>query len=477
MELRSKVIRGFGWTVAEKIGSALFQIVVSIVVINRIVPDDKMVVAIVAAIIAVLNTFVDSGFSQTLIRRLDATERDFSSVFFFNMTIAVLLYAALTVLAGPIARLYDVPMLQTIAPVMFLLIPLNALCIIQQTILFRNFNFRRTSSVNLGANISGGVVAVGLAVAGMGVWALVGQRLTTLVVKAAVLWFSTGWRPRLREFSTRSIAGMYRFSSKLFATDLINNTFNNLPTLFMGKLFQSDLGFYNQAQQLKDTPVVAITNTVNSVGLPALSNLADSKYTDGLRKLTQMLSFVVFPVIVGLVATADDIFTLLIKPVWHPAVPLFRILCLMGLFSPLAVLFNNSMKARSNGTVIVRVEVIKKIFVTAILAVTIPLGAEVIAWGQVGVALFDVCINFGANRRYSGYRWSALLCDVLPVVALCGVMYAAVWGVDLWLTDCGVGARLALKIVVGIVTYVVGAWALRLPQWTEVVTTLRGVRK
>ncbi|MBP3426046.1 MAG: lipopolysaccharide biosynthesis protein [Rikenellaceae bacterium] len=477
MQLQTKVIRGFGWTAAEKIGSALFQIVVSIVVINRIVPDDTMMVAIIAAIIAVLNTFVDSGFSQTLIRRLDATERDFSSVFFFNMAVAVALYVALVACSGAIARLYGVEMLKNIGPVMFLLIPLNALCIIQQTILFKEFKFRRTSSINLGANISGGVAAVCLAVAGAGVWALVGQRLTTLVVKAVVLWFSTGWRPRIGEFSWKIIAGMYRFSSKLFATDLINNTYNNLPTLFMGKLFQGDLGFYNQAQKLKDTPVVALTNTVNSVGLPALSNLTDEKYTDGLRKLTQMLSFAIFPVMTGLIATADDIFALLIKPIWHPAVPLFKVLCLMGLFSPLAVLFNNSMKARSNGNVIVRIEVIKKIVVTLILAATIPLGAKVIAWGQVAVALFDMCINFGANQRYSGYRWSALAGDILPVAALCGGMFAAVEGVDLMLCDIGVGIRLTAKIATGIAVYAAGAWACQLRQWQELLGVINMRKK
>ncbi len=472
MELRGKVISGFGWTAVEKLSSALFQIVVSIIVINHIVPDDTMMVAIVAAIIAVLNTFVDSGFSQTLIRKLEATERDFSSVFFFNMSIALVLYVALVLLSGPIARLYEVPMLAEICPIMFLLIPINALCIIQQVILYRRFDFRRTSGVNLGSNVAGGLTAVTMAVAGWGVWALVAQRLVTLCVKAAVLWFSTGWRPRIREFSKASISGMYRFSSKLFVTDLINNTYNNLPTLFMGKLFQADLGFYNQAQKLKDTPVVAITNTVNSVGLPALSNLSSEKYTEGLRKLTQMLSFAIWPVMVGLIATANDIFELLIKPIWHPAIPLFQVLCVMGMFSPLAVLFNNSMKARSDGSVIVRIEVAKKLIVTAVLALTIPFGAMTIACGQVAVALFDMCINFGANRRYSGYGWKTFVADVLPVLAVVLLMYMAVWSVDCALLQWSVGARLALKIVVGIVVYVALSWGFNLAQWREVVQTL-----
>ncbi|MBO5758628.1 MAG: hypothetical protein J6R31_01120, partial [Rikenellaceae bacterium] len=122
---------------------------------------------------------------------------------------------------------------------------------------------------------------------------------------------------------------------------------------------------------------------------------------------------------------------------------------------------------------IVRVEIIKKIFVTVILAVTIPLGATIIAWDQVAVALFDMCINFGANQRYSGYRWCALAADVLPVVALCGVMYASVWGVGVAMADCGVGVRLGVEILVGIAAYVVGAWVFRFPQWREVMKTLK----
>ena len=136
MELRGKVISGFGWTAVEKLSSALFQIVVSIIVINHIVPDDTMMVAIVAAIIAVLNTFVDSGFSQTLIRKLEATERDFSSVFFFNMSIALVLYVVLVLLSGPIARLYEVPMLAEICPIMFLLIPIREIEVTGEVELF-----------------------------------------------------------------------------------------------------------------------------------------------------------------------------------------------------------------------------------------------------------------------------------------------------------------------------------------------------
>ncbi len=473
MELRTKVIQGFGWTVAEKLGSALFQIVVSIVVVNRIMPDDAMMVAIAAAVIAILNTFVDSGFSQTLIRKLEASNREFSSVFFLNMAIALALCVGFTLLSGPIAELYGVPMLRELCPVMFLLVPINALCIIQQTILFRRFEFRRTSLINLCANVGGGVVAMAMAIGGMGVWALVGQRMVTLCVKALILWFSTNWRPRVGEFSIKSIAEMYRFSSKLFVTDLINNTYNNLPTLFMGKLFQGDLGFYNQAQKLKDTPVQAITNSVNSVGLPTLSNLTDTKYTDGLRKLTLMLSFIVYPVMVGLIATAEDFFELLIKPEWHPAIPLFQVLCLMGLFAPLAVLFNNSMKARSDGSVIVKVEIIKKTFVTAALALTIPWGAMAIACGQVVVALFDMCVNFMANRRYSGYVWKAFMKDVLPVILICAVMFGAVYGVGLVFEECSAGIRLAIKIFVGISTYILLAWGSGITQWNEINTYIK----
>jgi hypothetical protein len=130
------------------------------------------------------------------------------------------------------------------------------------------------------------------------------------------------------------------------------------------------------------------------------------------------------------------------------------------------------MKARSDGSVIVRVEVVKKLIVTAVLALTIPFGAMTIACGQVVVAMLDMCINFGANRRFSGYTWSTFFVDVLPVVAVVLLMYMAVWCVDCALLQWAVGARLALKIVVGVVVYVLLSWGFNLTQWREVVQTL-----
>lgn len=478
MELKSRVIKGFSWTAAEKIASGVFMIVVSIVVVNHIMPDDNMMVALLAAVVAILNTFVDSGFSQTLIRRLDAGDRDYSSVFFFNIIIAVGLYIVFSLFAPLLARIYNVPMLTTLAPVLFLLIPINSLCIIQQTILIKAFNFKRISTINFSSNIVGGIVAVALALAGTGAWALVGQRLATIIVKAAALWISSSWKPHIKDFSGKSIRSMYGFSSKLFVTDFINNTYNNIPTLFMGKLFQADLGCYNQAQKFKDLPVNASVLSVNSVTLPALANLSPEKYTLGLRQVTQMLFYIVCPIMVGLIATADDIFHLLIKSVWWPAIPLFQILCIAGIMTPVAMLFNNSMRARSNGNVIVEIEVLKKLIVTVILFITISISPTAIAWGQVGIAAVDLGMNLTANRKYSGYMWGQFIKDTLPMLAANILMLGAVVGIGIILPSaCPVWLRLLTKIITGIVAYAAVSALFRLPSWKQTIEIVRNYFK
>lgn len=475
MELQSRVVKGFGWTAVEKLCSGAFLIAVALIVVNRIVPDDTMMVAILTAVVAILNTFVDSGFAQTLIRKLDADTKDFSSVFFFNISIAVGIYLLLLVATPPLARLYDIPMLTRLAPVLFLIIPVNALCIIQQTILTKEFNFKRISSVNFTSNLVGGAVAVSLAVAGTGAWALVGQRLAIVVSKAAMLWLSTKWRPRVNEFSKQSIGSMYRFSSKLFVTDFINNAYANIPTLFMGRLFQADLGYYNQAQKFKDMPVSATWNAVNSVTLPTLSNLSDKNYTSGLRKVTRMLCFALCPIMVGLIATAPDIFHLLIKEDWWPSIPLFQVLCIGGVMSPVALLFNNSMKARSNGNVIVAVEVLKKVAITLILIITIPISPMAIACGQVAVAAIDFGVNFSANRKYSGYKWKMLLGDLTPILLVNAVMFGAVVGVGYILPTLSIWALLPLKIATGIIAYIAFSGIFRLAAWRQTLEILRSI--
>ena len=312
--LRDKVAMGVAWSVAEKIGSMLLQVAVSIIVARLLMPDDFGVMAIMTFFTALALVVVDSGFSQMLIRKNAPTADDYKSVFVFNVAVSIVLYVVLTLTAPMVARFYGRDVIARIAPVLFLLLPINAFCVIQNTIFTRRFRFDLLSKINFASSCIAGVIAIAMALAGMGVWALVGQRLGTMAAKAALLWLCSDWRAD-GAFSGATLRAMAPFSFRLMFTDIISAVYNNVAQLFIGKMYSTDtLGYFNQAQKLKELPVSSAMQSVQSVTYPALSNIKDdaAKFADSYRRVMMVTAFVMFPAMVGMIAVADDMFALLL---------------------------------------------------------------------------------------------------------------------------------------------------------------------
>jgi O-antigen/teichoic acid export membrane protein len=173
---------------------------------------------------------------------------------------------------------------------------------------------------------------------------------------------------------------------------------------------------------------------------------------------------------VGLISTADDIYALLLKPQWHPAIPHFKTLCMVGLFYPIAAVSYNILKVRSNGSIILRLEVLKKVVMTIILIVTIPLSVMAIAWGLVAAAAFEMVVNFIATRRYTALTAWSYIRTLLPVAAVTAIMYGAIMAEANLIAEWSVGLRLAVKIVTGVVVYIAASAALRMEALSETIT-------
>lgn len=475
-ELKTKVVRGFAWNVAEKLASALFQIYVSIKVANRLFPEDYGVMAIMVAFLAVFNIFVDSGFSQALIRKTNPSEGDFSSAFYFNIAVSLVVYGFLVGISWPVARIFDTPAIIRLAPVLYLAVPLGALSIIQQTVFTRNFDFRRLSVINFVSIVGAGVTAILLAVGGYGIWALIGQRVTQMGIRAVLMWIFGRWKPSAR-FSWRPIREMYSYSSRILGTDLINIIYANVPQFVIGHIHKGTLGNYDMARKLKDLPVTSTLNSMQAVTFPALSNLKDddAKFVLSVGKVVSSIVFIMFPMMAGLIVVAPDFFALFLKPQWQGAVPFFRILCLTGFLVPVTVISYNIMKSRSDGKAVVRAEMVKKALATVVLAATIPFGAIPIAWGQVAIALTDMLVSFTVGRRYSGYGMGRLLRDVMPALLVTLAMAGAVYGVGFLVGGLALWLRLTVKVVIGVAVYLGLSALFRLDAFGEFTEVLRKV--
>lgn len=471
-DLTERVASGVAWNIAEKVGSTLLQAVVSIIVANRIMPDDMGIIAVLTVFVTLSQVVLDSGFSQTLIRKSDPSPGDFKAVFRFNLWAAIALYALLTLSSPLVAAYYGWDIISSITPVLYLLLPLNALCVIQNTIMVREFRFAQLSTIIFISSLISGVLAITMALTGFGIWSIVGQRVGMMATKAILLWWKSPWRYRQNE-ERGSLHEMAPYSLRLIATDMITAIYNNIAQLFIGKIYSADmLGYYNQAQKLKDMPVNATMQSIQSVTFPALAKINDnpSKFNEGYRRVVMLTAFIMMPVMAGLIATAEDIYILLLKPQWHPAVPYFRVMCLIGIFYPIAAIAYNVLKVRSNGAVILRLEIIKKVAMTVILAITIPISTMAVAWGMVVASACEMILNIGATLRYAGLGLKSLLRTLLPIVALTAIMYFATIWMGSYVADMTVALRLIIKISVGIATYTIIACITHMEAFSEVKT-------
>lgn len=475
--LEHKVVSGVVWSFAEKFLTMLVQMVVSIIVARRLMPEDFGVMAILTFFTSVALTIVDSGFSQTLIRKREPSDSDYRSVFLFNVVVALLLYFVLWALAAPIARFYGHSVIRDVAPVLFLLLPINSLCVVQTVMFTREFRFKLLSNIVFFASLVSGVVAVAMAVAGCGIWALVAQRLLQMGIKAVAFWLIRRWRVR-GGFSLSALRDMAPFSLRLLATDLIASIYNNVAQLFVGKIYSTaSLGYYSQAQKLKDLAVISTVQSVQGVTYPALSKLSadEEKFSAGYERIVRLLSFVLFPAMLGLVAISSDMFMLLLGERWMPTVPYFRILALSGMVYPLAMVGYNVLKIKSDGRVVVLLEVVKRVVMTLVLCITIPTGIEAVAWGMTAMAFVEFLLNSGFALRLMSFGVVRLAKALLPSLLLSLVVYFGLEILNPHLAHLSVALRLAADIALAVVSYIALAWALRLRAFHEVIDLIKGL--
>ena len=480
MELRQRVVKGVAWQSVEKVVTALLQFAVSMVLMNHLTPTDYGSWAILSIFLAILLPVVDSGFSQALIRKKEIKDGDYSSVFYVNVLIAIVLYLILWAATPFLSRFFEDELFAQIAPVLFLLFPINSLSIIQSTILSRQLEYRRLSLYTLVASIVSSVAAILMALNGFGLWALVAQRMLALAVKALLMWIMSDWKPELK-FSLESIKGMFRYGSRIMLSDLVSNIYYQISGLFIERGHgKAQLGFYDRGNKIKELPVSSSINAVMGVSFASLSRLQgdDEHFHDSARKIFLLWGFVMWPVMFGLICVVGDMFRFLLPEVWMPTVPYIQILSLAGLLAPLSVISYNIVKIKSDGNMIFRIEVVKKAIATIVLIITIPISVKAIAWGQVIIFVSDMLVNALTAHRYSP-RWTlwARTKDLLPYIFATGVMVGVLAVITMLTASWAAGWVLLVKVLVGVVVYCSVNALFRFEAWQEMMTILKGYVK
>ena len=343
----NKVLSNFFWRFFERCGAQGVTFIVSIILARLLDPDVYGTVALVTVFTTIMQVFVDSGMGNALIQKKEADNLDFSSVFFFNISVCSLLYLIMFIAAPFIAAFYKMPELTSVVRVLSLILIISGVKNVQQAYVSRNMQFKKFFFSTIGGTIGAAVVGIVMAYLGFGVWALVVQMLFNAAVDTLILWITVKWRPKMM-FSFQRLKTLFSFGWKLLASSLLDRVYNDLSQHIIGKLYSSnDLAFYNQGKKFPHLIVTNINTSIDSVLLPTMSKAQDDKNVvrSMTRRAIKTSTYIMMPVMIGLAVCAESLVSLILTDKWLPCVLFLRVFCITYAFYPIHTANLNAIKA------------------------------------------------------------------------------------------------------------------------------------
>ena len=466
--LKNKTVKGVGWSFIDNLSSSGITFLVGLVLARLLTPSEYGIMAILTIFIAVSNSIVDSGFSNALIRKTDARRVDYNTVFLFNLLVSGLLYVVLFLAAPSISRFFKEPLLVEVMRVIGWVLVINALAIIPRTLFVKEVNFKIQTKISLIASISSGVIGIGMALAGLGVWSLVGQQLSRQLLNTLFLWIYCTWRPAW-EFSMQSFKELFSFGSKLLLSGLLDTVFKEIYSLVIGRCYTSaQLGQYTRASQFNQIFSSNLTTVIQRVSYPVLSSIQDEpeRLRDAYRKVIKSTMLISFACMLGLAAVARPLIIILIGEKWLPAVGFLQIICFSGMLYPLHAINLNILQVKGRSDLFLRLEIIKKIIAVGPLVLGVLYSIEYMLWGSVCTSLIAYFLNSYYSADLIDYPTKEQIKDILPTFLVSFVTAAAMW--SLTLLSLSNWLLLPLQCLLGIVLAVLIYECLHLPEYVEV---------
>lgn len=446
--------QNIGWRMLERFGAQGITLIISITLARLLDPNVYGTVALVLIIISISNVFIDSGLCNSLIQKKDADDLDFSSVFYFNIFMCLLIYIFLYFFSPYIAEFYNINELTNIIRVLGINLLVSGFKNIQGAYVSRHLLFKKYFYSTLGGTIISAIVSIWMAFHGYGVWALVSQYLISNIVDTVILWFTVKWKPKLI-FSFERLKKLFAYGSKILFSSLLDNIWSQLRPLIIGKRYTTeDLAYYNKGVRFPETIISSIIVAFDSVLLPVMADNQDNVENVKLltKKSIKICSFIIWPMMIGLFVCADNIVVLLLTEKWLPVVPYLRIFCIINAFRPLHTSNLNSIKAIGRSDIILKLEIIKKIVGAIIIFITVRYGVFVIALGSILGDFIAQIINSWPNRKLINYRYIEQIKDITPTIILSLMMGVIVYCINL--LGLNYILTLVIQIISGIIIYV-----------------------
>ncbi len=463
--LKDKTVSGMIWGAVGKVGTLTINFLTNLVLARLLMPEDFGAIAMLAIFLAVSNIFIQGGLGAALVQKKNPDHCDYSTVFYWNLVVAVLFYIILYLSAPFIADYYALPLVKPLLRVQSLVLLIQSFSIVQYTQLQKQMNFKALAIRNMAAALAGTLIAIPLALRGYGPWSLVASAILASIVNVLLLWKMSTWRPSW-EFSFSSLKTLFSFGGLMLLSSLAETLYTNLQGLIIGKRFSAgDLGYFSQAKKLEEIPVTGLSSIVNDVTFPAFASLQDDldRLLAGVRTSTKALTFLNFPLMILLMIVAQPLICLLYGSKWEPSAPYFQILCISGLIYTVNTLNTNVIKSLGKGKIYFVIQIIKRMIGIALILIGMRFGIYGLLWAVACVAYISFIINALVNKKLINYGIFRQLGDFGSILILALIVGALTYVLG-FILPCHIYLTMLIQIVLYLGLYILIAKLLKMEE-------------
>lgn len=465
--LRNKTIKGTFWSAADAFLGQGITFVVGIVLARLLSPEEYGMIGICLIFTTILNGIVDSGFSNAIIRKKEATNDDYNTMFITNMVVSIVLYVLLYFSAPLISSFFQME-LTSIVRVIGLVLIINGLSLTQQTNLTKKIDFKTKTKASIVSAIISGIIGVGMAYAGFGVWALVAQLLSKQAVYTITLWILNRWVPNFY-FSVESFKYMWGFGWKLLVSGLLDRLWAQMYQVVVGKFYNAaTLGQYTRGREYANIFSANITSIVQRVTYPILAEVQDEKerMVSAYRKVIKVTMFVTCVCMISLGAVAEPLIYCLIGEKWHQAATFLPLICISMSLYPLHAINLNMLQVQGRSDIFLYLEIVKKIIAIGPLCIGIFFDIYWMLIGSIVTGLICFFLNTYYTGKKLGYNSWKQLKDIAPSYGVALVIALAVYFLKYlplshWIV-------LPMQIAVGILVFFALCETIKLSEYIEI---------
>jgi O-antigen/teichoic acid export membrane protein len=475
--LKDKTVKGLGWSALDNAARYGMQFAVGIVLARLLSPDDYGLLGLVGIVTVICTALVNGGFTTALIRKKDATDDDYNTVFICNLAMSVLLYGVTFLCAPLIAGFFEREELTVLVRVASIGLIIGALGMVQQTRLTKRIDFKTQTKITIAATALSGIIGIGMALTGFGVWALVAQQLMSQIISTVLLYIYNRWVPRLC-FCKESFHDLFGFGWKMMVSVLLDAVWKELTQVVVGKFYSpATLGQYTRAKHYAKLFSSNLTTVVERVTYPVLSSIQDDKQrmVSAYRRIIRTSMFITAVALFSLGAVSEPLIYCMIGPKWHEAATYLPFLCITLSLYPLHAINLNMLKVQGRSDLFLGLEVIKKIISLAPLFVGAFVGIMPMLWVNIFVGIIAYFLNSYYSGRLLGYSSWMQLRDIAPSYALAIAIGLSVWflkylPMSYWII-------FPLQIAVGIVVFFTLCKLFKMNEYEEITDILKKALK